>query len=960
MKLDLRFVLPFLILMACNALLGQGTGTDAQKEQVFIENARQLIYDGKRSGEGYFSQDGMKMTFQAERDDKNPFYQIYSLDFATGDVSLVSTGTGKTTCSWYNWANDNEVLFASTHLDPDAQKKQQEELDIRASGKVRKYSWDYDPTMDMFVRNTKTGKLTQVTKEKGYDAEGAFSPDGKLIVFSSTRSGYEGKLSPEEEKMLGYDPSYFGEIYVMNADGSNVKRLTNQPGYDGGPFFSPDGKKIVWRRFNEKGTQADVYTMNIDGTDVHQVTDFGAMSWAPYYHASMEYIIFASNKLGFENFELYIVDAAGTKEPVRVTYTDGFDGLAVFTPDGNKLAWTSNRTSNKQSHIFLGNWNHQAAQAALKAAPLRGSSGGAFTPAIKAAELKEKVSYLASDELGGRMTGSEGIQKAADYIIDGFKQLGLQTVPGLTGYKQAFEFIKGATVNTAGTSLSTIPDKGKGTTFELYKNYIPASFSQNGHTTGKVVYAGYGVRTPEKSEVQYNSYTGIDVKDKIVLVLEGEPDGLEDEDTKQLLRYSTARYKTMVARDLGARAIIFVDKYDKEFKGLGRETVPGDMGLPAIWVNPAVANELLAGDKTTVDEEKAKLEKYNPHNTYGFDLKNQVDLSVQLEKEKGTDYNVLAMLPATIATDEYVVIGAHYDHLGLGEVGSRADEGEHNHVHNGADDNASGTATVMEIAEYMTQQKTTKPELFERNIIFALWSGEEMGLVGSNHYIANAPVPNKQVAAYLNFDMVGRLRDNKLILQGLGSSDVWAKMVEKRNVLAGFNLVLQQDPYVPTDGMAFYQGKVPILCFFTGITDEYHRPEDDINTLDYTGMERIGGFAANILTDLLKKDQAVPYTEVSISPTASTGRGFSVYLGTIPDYAAEVEGVKLSGVKADGPAAKAGLLADDIIIKLGDKTIGNIYDYTYALGDLEPNVTYEVVVMRGGKQKKLKVTPMAK
>lgn len=949
------------VLVLVTALVtGQETHSHKQGEERFIENARQLIFEGKRSGEGYFSSDGMKMTFQAERDETNPFYQIYSLDFETGDVELVSTGVGKTTCSWYNWANDKEVLFASTHLDPEAEAKQQEELDIRASGKQRKYSWDYDKTMDLFSRNTETGKLTRLTTAVGYDAEGAYSPDGKYIVFSSTRSGFEGELNEEEKKMMGYDQSYFGEIYIMDADGSNIKRLTNHPGYDGGPFFSPDGKKIVWRRFNKMGTQADVFTMDIDGSNKHQVTDFGSMSWAPYYHASMEYIVFAGNKLGYHNFELYIVDVEGKKEPVRVTYSDGFDGLAVFTPDGNNIAWTSNRTSNGQSHIFYGQWNHDAAVEALENAPLRGSSGSNFTPAINSAELKEKVTYLASDELGGRMTGSDGIAKAADYIIDGFKELGLQSPEGIKDFRQPFEFIKGAKVNSDKTYLNLTPTKGKEENYSIYEDFIPASFSQNGGASGEVVYAGYGVRTPEKAEVQYNSYVGLDVKDKIVLVLRGEPSGLNDAETKELLRYSTARYKTMVARDMGAKAVIFVDKYDKQFKGVGTETVPGDMGLVALWINPAVANELLKDDKTTVDELKAKLETYNPHNTYGFTLKNDVSLSVELTKEKSTDYNVLAMLPAATSTDEYVVIGAHYDHLGHGEVGSRAEGDELNHIHNGADDNASGTAVVMELAEFMANLKTEKPELFQRNIIFALWSGEEMGLVGSNYYIANPPVPNEKVAAYLNFDMVGRLRDNQLILQGIGSSDAWKRLIEKRNVLAGFNLTLQQDPYVPTDGMAFYQGKVPILCFFTGITDEYHRPDDDVNTLNYAGMERIAEFAGKILSDLLKADQEVPYAEVSISPTASTGRGFTVYLGTIPDYAAEVDGVKLSGVKAGGPADKAGLKGNDIIIKLGEKKIGNIYDYTYALADLEPDKTYELIIKRDGKEKKLKITPIAK
>jgi Tol biopolymer transport system component len=192
-------------------------------------------------------------------------------------------------------------------------------------------------------------------------------------VFSSTRDGYNRTLSEAEEKQRTVDPSYFGEIYIMrtDADGSGARRLTNVPGYDGGPFFSPDGKRIVWRRFDERGVIADVWTMNLDGTDARQLTSFGAMSWAPYIHPSGAYIVFASNKLGFENFELYVTDIDGKKEPIRITESDGFDGLPVPSPDGTQLAWTSNRAGGREGQIFLAQWNHAAVLAALERAPNR-------------------------------------------------------------------------------------------------------------------------------------------------------------------------------------------------------------------------------------------------------------------------------------------------------------------------------------------------------------------------------------------------------------------------------------------------------------------------------------------------------------------------------------------------------------------------------------------------------------
>ncbi|MGE0042225.1 MAG: hypothetical protein AB7H88_20345 [Vicinamibacterales bacterium] len=339
-------------------------------ESSFLSRIRRLTVEGRRAGEGYWSPDGARLVFQSEREPGNPFYQIYLLDFATGETKRISPGYGKTTCAFFRPGSD-QILFASTHLDPNSKALQAEEIAFRESGKERRYSWDYDTAMDIFAWSESTGALTRLTDAVGYDAEASYSPDGQWIVFSSMRDAYNRPLSAAEQKQLEVDPSYFGEIYIMKADGSGQRRLTTTPGYDGGPFFSPDGTRIVWRRFDEAGLIANVWTMNLDGSDARQVTDFGAMSWAPYIHPSGEYLLFASNKLGFENFEVYMVDVAGTKEPVRVTYADGFDGLPVPSPDGRQLAWTTSRAGGREGQIYLASWNHQAARAALAAAPDR-------------------------------------------------------------------------------------------------------------------------------------------------------------------------------------------------------------------------------------------------------------------------------------------------------------------------------------------------------------------------------------------------------------------------------------------------------------------------------------------------------------------------------------------------------------------------------------------------------------
>ena len=349
------------------ATLAPVIGAQAFEEKDFLTRIRRLTVEGRRAGEGYWSKDGRKLVFQSEREPGNPFYQIYLMDLGTGDVSRVSPGTGKTTCSFIN-PETGDILFASTHHDPTSKKQQEEELAFRASGKERRYSWDYDPEMELYVRDAKTGSYRRLTNARGYDAEGSYSPDGQWIVFSSTRDAYARQLSPAEQKQLETDPSYFAEIYIMRVDGSGVRRLTHVPGYDGGPFFSPDGKRIIWRRFDTTGVIADVHTMNPDGSDDRQLTDFKAMSWAPYIHPSGKYVIFASNKLGFDNFELFMVDIDGKKEPVRVTYSDGFDGLPVPSPDGTQLAWTSSRGGGREGQIYLAQWNHQKALEALAAA----------------------------------------------------------------------------------------------------------------------------------------------------------------------------------------------------------------------------------------------------------------------------------------------------------------------------------------------------------------------------------------------------------------------------------------------------------------------------------------------------------------------------------------------------------------------------------------------------------------
>lgn len=329
-----------------------------------ITGEHQFSDKEKRVGEAYYRADMQWMVYQAEVSDENPFYQIYLKNLASGKVQQVSPGNGKTTCSWVH-PSQEKVLFSSTHEDPDAKAKMIDEIEWRKSGEQKSYAWDYDEFYDIYETDFDGGKIRNLTNAMGYDAEASWSPDGKRIAFASNRRAYAEQLSDEEAALFKANPSSLIDIYIMNADGSNTKRLTYTRTYDGGPFFSPDGQRIVWRRFSENGRESEIFTMNIDGSDQKQITRLNMMSWAPFYHPSGKYIIFSTNIHGHRNFELYIVDVEGKKEPVRVTDKEGFDGLPVFTPDGKYLTWTSDRTPEKKGHLFHGKWNHEKALESL-------------------------------------------------------------------------------------------------------------------------------------------------------------------------------------------------------------------------------------------------------------------------------------------------------------------------------------------------------------------------------------------------------------------------------------------------------------------------------------------------------------------------------------------------------------------------------------------------------------------
>ncbi|KAA1259717.1 Leupeptin-inactivating enzyme 1 precursor [Rubripirellula obstinata] len=974
-------------------------------QSLLLSETRQITFEGRRAGEGYFSADGKQMVFQSERDPANPFYQIYLTNLETGDIQRVSTGTGKTTCAWIHPDGD-QVLFASTHADPQSKQKQDEELELRATGKQRRYSWDYDKAYEIYSADLPSGEAVQLTDAVGYDAEGSYSPDGKQIVFASNREAYSRELTEREAALFEVDPAFMIDLYIMNADGSDVRRLTDEPGYDGGPFFSSDGTKICWRRFSEDGATAEIYTMNSDGSGVKRLTNIGAMSWAPYFHPSGDYLIFTTNKHGFANFELYLVRADGVGEPVRVTETDGFDGLPVFLPDGDRLSWTSNRTKEKRSQIFLADWNHDKALSLLglrddqesesdedRIAALANSQSSA--PAFSPADVMRHVDYLTRPELGGRLTGTPGEKRATAYVAAYLESLGFEPAGQNGTFFHEFDFPAGS--NLADDNSMKVGDRA----LELGKDYQPLSFSADGpiDSTG-IVFAGYGMQIPGTDGTdEYDSYVHLNVLDQWVMVFRDLPQEIKPEVRQRMARYSSPRRKATIARDLGAKGIIFVagptSKVQNQLIRFDRNASQAGVSITAVSVTNAVAEKMLAGSEENLQDLQSKLDDGSM--MMGFQIEGaDAEAKVEIQRNRGVGRNVIARLPAaeTVKMDQPVVmLGAHIDHLGVGGgSNSLARDDEREQIHVGADDNASGVAAMLEIAQYLAAEKRAGRLQAKRDFVVAGWSGEELGLFGSQSFVDSfyqlypdapkADVDEKAAAAaaahgmttesmpltdaiavYLNMDMVGRLRE-KAIIQGIGSSPGFAGEVSRRNLPVGLDLELDKtSTRLPTDASAFVSRDVPILSAFTGAHEDYHTPRDTADKLNYEGVAKIAKLFGLLTRGFMVADSAPEFKleEGQANNDATPVARLTAYLGTIPDYVSTGgKGLKLSGVSKGGPAFKAGLLGGDVVVELAGRKVEDIHDYTYAIEALKIGEAVDVVVKRDGKEVTLKVTPTSR
>jgi hypothetical protein len=590
------------------------------------------------------------------------------------------------------------------------------------------------------------------------------------------------------------------------------------------------------------------------------------------------------------------------------------------------------------------------------------ASIGSTAASISEERISEHIKFLASDELRGRRAGTPDADRAANYIADEFKKYGL-TPASPSGFLEGFSFVSGVKLGAA--NYLRVKAAGTDLTLGVGAEYMPLAFSTSVAARGPVVFAGYGISAPE---LQYDDYKEIDASGKIVMIMRGSPDG--DNPHGRFADYTAPgreiEFKTLAARQKGARGIMFISdtasfkedplsrlRYDLNFL---------DAGIAAVVLSRDAAGRILgaAGIKLAPAGDSAS-KPAAARDLTGVESQ----IKTEVIKIESKTSNIVGLIRGADPglSSEYIVIGAHYDHLGLGGPESLA-QNPYGQIHHGADDNASGTAAVLELARVLASRR----EQLKRSIIMASFSGEEEGLLGSAAYTRNPPVPLTSTVAMINMDMIGRLRLNMLMVSGTATSPAWKPLLEELNkkgaegpadggVATGrFKLALGDDGYGPSDHQSFYVRDIPVLFFFTGSHDDYHKPSDTADKINAGGIKQVAELVEELAIRVVDEPARIAFTKVKKESKPTAG-GFRVYLGTVPNYAEQADGLKLDGVRPDSPAERAGLKAGDVVVKLGRVDVKNVYDYTYALEELKAGVEIEMVIRRDGKMMTLKITP---
>ncbi len=566
-------------------------------------------------------------------------------------------------------------------------------------------------------------------------------------------------------------------------------------------------------------------------------------------------------------------------------------------------------------------------------------------PADLAKQFEHDIKIVAADDMEGRGLGTKGIDRAAAFLETRLRELKLQPAFGKS-YKQPFEVKTGVEMGE-GNRLGRVAAEA----------WTPLGFSSSGKFSAPVVFVGYGIAAPP---LGYDDYAGVDLKGKIALMLRYEPQEKDDKsifDGRKPSRWSAMRYKVLQARQRGAVAVIFTtgpqqDEGKDRIPALKNDGPQSPAGIPVIQIKPSVVETWGVNLKEFQDAVDKDLK---PRSRV---LPTSLDGNVNVKATYATTSNVAALLPGRgkLAND-VVVIGAHYDHLGYG--GEHSMKPNVHAIHNGADDNGSGTVSVLLIAQQMSELLKDAPE--RRTVLFALFSGEEVGLAGSGWMVDHMPVPMERVVAMINLDMVGMLRNDELIAFGADSAPQWRPLLERNAEPLKLKLIERGDGYGPSDQTSFYAKQVPVIHFFTGTHERYHAPEDKAEFLNYAGAARVVELTAAVADEIALGRVTPAYKRTVAAAPAMEGdsRGYGAYLGTVPDFKAmdaDKGGVLLADVRAGGPADKAGIRGGDRIVEMAETKIENLYDMTYALQDHKPGETVDVVVIRNNAPLKLRAT----
>lgn len=571
-----------------------------------------------------------------------------------------------------------------------------------------------------------------------------------------------------------------------------------------------------------------------------------------------------------------------------------------------------------------------------------------FASDIKPEQYLAHIKYLASPELKGRRTGTPELEKAAAYIAKQFKDAHLKPVQG--SYLQEFD-VTARTELGMGDQLAILEGE-KVTELKEGREFVPLNLSSNGEVIGPVVFAGYGITAPE---YHYDDYAGLDARGKIILLLRHEPQEMDEKsafDGKNLTIHSELQSKVTNAKLHGAAAVLLVNDAANH-PGDEDKLIPftplmatEDYGILVEQLSTQYADELLSHKKQNTAELIKQIDSDLKPRSFEFSSSISAKLVVRFAEEKRHVHNVIGYLPGR--TREYVILGAHYDHLGLGEQNSLSPS-QMGTVHPGADDNASGTAGVIELARSLASSGK-----HQRGFLFLCFAGEEEGLLGSSYFVNHPEEPLNEAVAMINMDMIGRLRDKKVYVGGVGTGTTFRPIVEKAARDAGVSDdTAGSGGYGGSDHMSFTAKRIPTLFFFSGLHSDYHKPSDTWDKINAPDAVKVLDEVMEVAKSLADAPDRPAFVREQPSPhaagTAGGGSGYGPYFGSIPDFGEGVKGVKFSDVRDGSPAAKAGFKAGDVMVEFDGKVIGNLYDFTYALRAHKPGDTVNVKVLRNNQ-----------